>query len=87
MAKLWIHGEEDQSLPEDYWEKIEKLLLEAPFHGTGLDVVDEKSDWRFDNRWRAYDGVKGKHAYGNGLDFMVAYNLYWLTRPRHAAKP
>ena len=78
MLKLWLHGYETDRLPEDYWKHIRGLLTAAPEKGTGLDVVSKDSEWRFDNRWRAHEGLKGKNGYGNGMDFMVAYNLFRL---------
>lgn len=78
FAKAFIHEYDLQSIPVELKERLEVLLEECPIQGTGQDALNKSDSWHYDNRWRTYSAKPPFNGRGNGLDFMLAANLYRL---------
>lgn len=78
FAKAFVHDHPLSSIPEELHTRFKDLLNACPLQGTGADAKGLSSEWHYDNRWRTYGEKPPYKGRGNGLDFMLAANLFRL---------
>ena len=79
LAKTFLHQYPTEKVSPEIIDRMRNLLYSAPSQGSGRTRGTTKSDlWRFDNRWRTHKDGRLAAGQGNGLDFMLAYNLWVL---------
>ena len=78
FAKVLLHDYDRSLIEPDLLFKMQTLLNCAPISGSGRPKEIREANWVWDNRWRTYDEKPDYEAYGNGLDYMLAHNVYML---------